>query len=146
MKDGKLKRVFLMGILIGLFVLACDDEDSPTIDDVQLHQSLTTGTWRVTYFFDEKDETTDFDGFVFVFNDNGTAIATKNSTPAYGSWSIEKSSDGTVKLILYFGSVVPLDELDEDWKVLENLSTKITMDNVSNSGTGDIENLTLEKN
>ena len=37
-------------IVVGffLFAIACDDEDSPEVDDVQVQESLVSGTWRVT--------------------------------------------------------------------------------------------------
>lgn len=144
----QLKSVLLKVLVMWMFVFACacDDDDAAAIDNTQVFQSLTTGTWRVTYFFDEKDETSDFDGYVFTFNSNGTATATKNSTPVFGSWSTEKSGSGTVKLILSFGFVIPLDELDEDWKILESSNVRMKLEHVSNSGTGDTETLILEQN
>lgn len=134
-----------MAILI--VAVACDNnDDNPEINDSQVHESLINGTWRVTYYFSSKDETSDFNGYEFTFNVNGLAIATKNSSPVFGSWSTEKSSDGTVELILDLGSTSPLDELLEDWKILESSDVRIKMEHISKSGTGDKETLILEKN
>ena len=36
---------------------------------------LTTGSWFVTYFFDDQDETSDFAGYEFTFNADHTAQA-----------------------------------------------------------------------
>ena len=33
---------------------------------------LTAGTWKVTYFFDDTNETSHFMGYDFTFGDNGS--------------------------------------------------------------------------
>lgn len=138
-------RVIMLCLLLSGGV-ACDDDESQVIDEVQVQESLVDGTWRVTYFFDEKDETSDYAGYVFIFDDNGTVMATKNSTPVFGTWIAGNSISGTVELILGFGLTSPLEELAEDWVILESSDVRIKMQHVSNSGTGDTETLILEKN
>ena len=57
-------------------------------------QALGQGSWKVAYFFDKADETSDFEGYSFLFNDDDVAIATKNSLSVQGSWDTEDSSQG----------------------------------------------------
>lgn len=142
------KPLLWKALVMGIFIvtLACDNTDNPVVDDGQVNESLVSGSWRVTYYFSDQDETGDFNGYSFTFNDNGTATATKNSSPVNGFWSTEKSSNGTVELTLNFGLSSPLDELQEDWKILESSDVRIKLEHVSNGGTGKKETLTLEKN
>jgi len=139
-----LLRVFMLVLLFS--GVACDDEDNPVVDEEQVRESLADGTWRVTYFFDEKDETSDYEGYVFTFGANGTAIVTKNSTPVFGTWIVGNSITGTVELMLGFGLTTPLEELAADWTIVESSNVRMKMQHVSNSGTGDTETLILEKN
>ncbi len=145
--NRQIKPTLVWALLLGLLLsIGCDDDDSPTVDEVQVRESLVDGTWRVTYFYDEKDETSDYEGYVFIFDDNGTTMATKNSTPVFGTWIAGNSINGTVELILGFGLTSPLEELAEDWVIIESSNVRMKMEHVSNSGTGDTETLILEKN
>lgn len=144
--QNKLTLIRVIMLCLLLSGVACDDDDSQVIDEVQVQESLVDGTWRVTYFFDEKDETSDYEGYVFTFGANGTTTVTKNSTPVFGTWIAGKSISGTVELILGFGLTSPLEELAQDWTIIESSDVRLKMQHVSNSGTGDTETLILEKN
>lgn len=146
---GPIKRssVGIMVTCIFLITTAsmCDDSSESVFDGKQIETSLGQGGWHVAYFFDKKDETSDFSGYNFTFNDDGAALATKNTTTVNGSWSTENLSSGGVKLILDFGVTSPLDELNEDWKILEYTDARIKLEHVS-GGSGDTDSLILEKN
>lgn len=145
--QNKLILINVIMLCLLLSGVACDDDDdSQVIDEVQVQESLVDGTWRVTYFFDEKDETSDYEGYVFTFGANGTTTVTKNSTPVFGTWIAGKSISGTVELILGFGLTSALEELAQDWTIIESSDVRMKMQHVSNSGTGDTETLILEKN
>ena len=144
----RLKRPMAMGSLIITLFLALtasmcdDDDDSSGASDVS--NSLKVGTWVITYYFDQVDETSDFAGYEFTFNDDGTAVATVGATSTNGTWSVENSSSGERKLNLDFGTSSPLDELEEDWKILESNSNRIKLENVS-GGSGLTSSLTFER-
>jgi len=121
-----------------------DDDNNEDRRNNAIESTLGQGTWKVAYFFDKTDETTDFEGHTFLFNDNNVAIASKNSLSVQGSWDTENSSDGDTKLYLEFGSNGPLDELNEDWVVVETSSLKVTLEHVS-GGNGDTDTLILER-
>jgi hypothetical protein len=125
----------------------CNDEENEKNDRSSqgLETSLGYGTWRVSYFFDKQDETADFVGYSFQFNDHGIAIATKSSLSVQGSWGTEDSSNGSTKMYLDFGAGEPLEELNEDWKVVGNSGAKVTLEHES-GGNGDTDILILERN
>ena len=123
----------------------CNDDENDDMTNQSLETSLGFGTWRVTYFFDKQDETDDFSGYSFQFNDDGVAIATKSSLSVQGSWNTEDSSDGITKLYIDFGPGEPLEELNEDWKVVGNTGAKVTLEHLS-GGNGDTDILILERN
>ena len=135
-------------VLVAIFSTASmcgDDDENENQDSENVEASLGQGIWRVTYFFDQEDETSDFDGYTFSFKDDNVAIATKNSLSVQGSWNTEDSNQGETKLYLDFGSTSPLEELNEDWVVVEFSSVRITLEHES-GGNGDKDTLMLERN
>ena len=113
------------------------------LDDTALVDALTTGDWYITYYFDDVDETDDFNGYVFNFASDGTATATSSGT-TNGTWSTSAGDDTALELNLNFGTSIPLDELAEDWDVLEVTSEIIRLKDVS-GGDGSEEFLTFER-
>lgn len=95
---------------------------------------LTSGTWYVSYFFDDTDETSNYAGYTFTFNTNGTSLAVRNSVSLNGAWSNYIDS-GDEKLNLSFDGLT-LDELEDDWEVVEFTSTQIRLKDVSGGGGG----------
>lgn len=104
---------------------------------------LTTGVWYVTYFFDDFDETTDFADYEFNFASDGTAGATNTVGTTPGTWTyyVDSSVD---KVDLFFGTASPLDELDEDWEILEATQDIIRLRH--ESGDGSLDYVTYERN
>ena len=120
-----------------------NDFDEDDVDDTALVNVLTDGEWEITYFFDEADETADFNGFVFTFNSDKTAVARRGEQEIQGSW--ETSGDGGVlELDLDFGDGDPLEELDEDWELVEFDGTIIRLTEEGEDSTPD-EFLTFER-
>ena len=113
-------------------------------DDTALVDALTTGDWYVTYFFDDVEETADFQDFVFNFASDMTATATDMSGTTNGSWSTSSGDETDLELNLNFGTAFPLDELAEDWDVLEFTNDIIRLKDVS-GGDGSTDFLTFER-
>lgn len=103
---------------------------------------LTSGSWFVTYFFDDKDETSDFAGYEFTFNTDNTAKAVSSANTVNGTWSLTNSN--TPDLNLFFGNTSPFDELDEDWDIIEATQDIIKLKHVS-GGNGGVDFLTYER-
>lgn len=102
---------------------------------------LASGSWKITYFFDDVDETTNYNSYNFVFNPNGTSIASGNQV-INGTWNAYLDS-GTQKLNILFDGLT-LDEIEDDWNVIEYTSTIIRLKNVS-GGNGGTDYLTFTK-
>ena len=82
---------------------------------------ITTGTWRVSYYWDQKDETSNFSAYYFMFLSNGTFMAHDNSGAVTGTWSISGS-----KLSINFTNPL-LSELNNDWLITEKTTTSIKL-------------------
>lgn len=120
----------------------CDDSPSGGGSST-LSSIIVDGTWYVSYFFDDTDETSDYAGYNFTFNVSGTATAVKNTTTINGSWSNYIDS-GDEKLEFSFDGSI-LDELEDDWEVTEYSATQIRLKDVSGGGSG-TDYLYLTKN
>jgi hypothetical protein len=120
-----MKSLFSLSSLVILISLlaSCNHSD----DDMNtLSNAATAGKWKIAFYFDKKDETSDFSGYTFNFNTDGTATAQKGATTVAGTWSVSGS-----KFILDFGGDPVLDELNDDWLIVEktNSSIKLKDDN-----------------
>ena len=113
------------------------------IDDTELVAALTNGDWYVTYFFDDTDETADFADYVFNYASDGTATAMDSSGTTNGTWSTSAGDETDLELNLNFGTLDPLDELAEDWDVLEVTNDIIRLKDLSGDGSTDF--LTFER-
>lgn len=120
----------------------CDDSPSGGGSST-LSSIIVDGTWYVSYFFDDTDETSDYIGYNFTFNGSGVATAIKNTTTINGTWSNYMDS-GEEKLEFSFDGIT-LDELEDDWEVVEYSTTQIRLKDVS-GGNGGTDYLYLTKN
>ena len=126
----------------------CDEDDDndyneDDVDDTDLVVALLDGEWAITYFFaEEADSTIAFNNHVFTFFDNGIVEATDSSAVIEGAW-ITYGDDGYLELEFNFGEVQPLDQIEEDWYVLEFTADKIRLSD--SQAAGGEEFLTLEK-
>lgn len=143
-----MKATFLLLMLsIGLFSCKKDDDsNNTTITTVNLSATATTGTWRVTYYYDDnQDETSNYAGYAFTFAGGNVVTATKAGSPTVtGTWATG-TDNSKVKLILSFATPATFNELSDDWHVTSRTDTKIVMTHVS-GGNGGTDFLTFEKN
>ncbi|MBX2828258.1 MAG: hypothetical protein KTR22_08850 [Flavobacteriaceae bacterium] len=140
--DGEHKFDLRLGDDRLVFESDCNDGgDDP--DDGALVEALTTGDWYVTYFFDDEDETADFADNVFDFNLDGTATADDGTQVTDGIWDTSVGDETDLELNLNFGTSIPLDELADDWDVLEATMDIIRLKDISGDGSEDF--LTFER-
>lgn len=121
----------------------CDDDSNGGNNNTTLTEIFTSGTWYISYFFDDVDETNYFNGYNFTFNSNGSSLAFKNSNTINGTWNIYNDS-GTEKIVFNFDGSL-LDEIEEDWRIIEYTSTLIKLKHIS-GGNGGTDYLTFTKN
>tara|TARA_R110000850_G_scaffold270349_1_gene403341 strand:- start:17 stop:487 length:471 start_codon:yes stop_codon:yes gene_type:complete len=151
-----LKAVLIIFIYTGL-AMSCDKDD----DNTQQQQSTTisqtintaqSGSWKITYFFDsDHEETSNFTGYVFTFNENGALVAVKGSTTVTGTWSVTDSNssddDGgsnDTDFNIFFASPADFEDLSDDWDIISVSNSKIELTDVS-GGNGGTDFLTFEK-
>jgi len=144
MKFTRLIFLFLLA------VVACDDKSSDSKNQDQITNAVTSGTWRITYYYDtDKEETANYNGYNFTFGT--TALTASNNTNTYtGTWSISdsNSNDDTIDDLNFniaFTTPPAFEELTDDWDILESTATKIRLVDVS-GGNGGTDYLTFEKN
>ena len=123
---------------------SCEKDDNPNSGSTNITNIINQGNWRITLYNDSgTDELYHFTGYTFTFS-NGTITAVRNTTTVTGTYST-LFDDSKNKLLLNFGSTVPFDELNDDWHIIEETSTKIRLQDVS-GGSGGTDLLTFEKN
>lgn len=138
----KFKNIKIASILVLVLILfsSCKKDDSTNVTDI-----IKNGSWKITLFQEDGSaKTSNFTGYSFVFNNNNSITATKNSQSVNGTWS-SGNDDSSPNLILNFGSTVPFDEINEDWEILEKTSSIIKLKHIS-GGDGSIDYLNFEKN
>ena len=100
------------------------------------------------------DETDDFTGYEFTFNEDGTLSATNGTSTIEGSWSVTSDDDSSddspdepfddIDFNIFFASPDNFNELTEDWEIVSRSGTQIELIHIS-GGDGSIDNLTLVK-
>ena len=118
-----------------------DNGDNENGNNGTLATILTDGLWVVgSYTEDADDQTSNYNGYTFNFNSDGTAVA-DNGTVTNGTWA-PQNSDG--ELVLNFGNTAPLDEFDDTWDVISATDTRVELRDVS-GGNGGTDTLILNK-
>ena len=154
-----MKKLTLLPFLSLIFMLnmasTCsgDDDNSSSADATPVINTVTSGTWRVTYYFDtDTDETNHFTGYNFTFGGSNVLTATNGTNTYTGSWSVinDDSSDddnpsGDLDFNILFSSPANFADLSDDWDILSRTATKIELIDVS-GGNGRTDYLTFEKN
>ena len=156
MKMKHFKNLFFSALVI--FMVACDnDDDTVTTGDFDntdvtaLRDSAIDGTWRITQFIDDgRDETSDFDGFTFTFNADGSVVAENGTLSFTGSWFIELDDSSLdddddsdeLEFNVSFSLSNDFDELSEDWYVIEYSSNSIRLLDDDDDGEDDFLTLT----
>lgn len=113
---------FCLLIVAAIALYGCEDSvnSNTPVEDV-----VVDGTWYVTYFWDKtKDETSDFAGYSFRFLDDGTLEAEKAGTIRKGTWQVSQSSN---KFIINMNHPKPLEEIDDDWLIIEKSATQLKL-------------------
>ncbi len=139
-----LKINLITSLLLLVTVFSCKKEDNSANNNTQISNNIVQGSWRMTlYNEDGNDELHHFTGYTFTFN-NGTATAVKSGTTVTGTYSLIVD-DSKNKILFDFGAVVPFNDLNDDWQVLESTAAVFRLQHVS-GGNGGTDLLTFEKN
>jgi hypothetical protein len=137
-----MKKTIYTVLMATLVLAACKRDSALTPENAE--RILEQGTWRITLFMEEgNNETSDFNGYAFTFNEDGSVDAIGSGGAVEGTWSTEKD-DGDLKLYLNFTDPL-LSEIADDWHILSQSDAKLEMEDVS-GGDGGTDELVLEKN
>lgn len=143
-----MKKTILLLSFFSVLLSSCqnmDDNSSSAINTTTVSNTVSTGSWRVTYYWDtDHEETSSFSGYSFVFGSSNVLTATKNGTTVTGTWSTILD-DSLTKLVLNFSDPADFVEISDDWHVVERTATKIRLQDVS-GGNGGTDYLTFERN
>ena len=153
---------FVTGLLlINLTIISCGDDDdqgnntnAAVIEAIEA--DMSTGTWIVTLYNDSgMDETSDYNGFTFSFNSDGSLVATNGSETYNGTWSVTDDDDSgdddssgseeDIDFNIAFSSPEILAEFTDDWDIESRSASMIALFDVS-GGDGTTDRLTFEKN
>ena len=129
-----------------------DDNNNSSSDPRPVINTVTSGTWRVTYYFDtDSNETSDFAGYNFTFGSSNVLTATNGTNTYTGSWSVtnddsdDDNPSSDLDFNILFASPANFADLSDDWDIVSRTATKIELIDVS-GGNGGTDYLTFEKN
>ena len=141
-------RKILILLTIAVFASCSSDDDSGdanTNEFEQIETTLPQGEWEVSKLINgQSDHTTDFESFVFTFNEDGTVVAQNDLFTENGTWAYDNSSSSEEELVLQFGQMTPFDRLNDDWEIVSVTNSKVELSDIS-GGNGDLELLTFTK-
>ena len=135
-----------------------DDMDNPSNNQLimEVENIAKSGSWRISSYVDSGiDETNDFNGYTFTFNNDGSLMATKGTDSFMGVWSVTDSSnsqddsnsndDLDFNISFSVSSTNILDELIDDWDIVSHNDNTISLIDVS-GGNGGTDTLVFTKN
>jgi hypothetical protein len=154
------KSIFLA--MIALILGACETDDSANNDDQMTAQEIeeantiaNSGVWIITNYNDDgQDETSDFNGYIFTFDNAGVLRATNGTTTLTGAWSVTEDSSNSsdddnddIDFNIFFpvSDDHDFDDLSDDWDIVSIDATSINLIDVS-GGNGGTDRLTFMKN
>ncbi|GAB4493737.1 MAG: hypothetical protein OHK0019_18320 [Saprospiraceae bacterium] len=141
MKSAKIAFAAL-SLLLSVAFVSCQKNDDNSFGG---NNNVTPGQWKITYFFDKKDETGNYLGYTFEFGSDGSLSATNGSQTWSGSWQTG-IDDSANKFLIDFTGTVPsaLAELEEDWRIISMSDTFMHFEHTS-GGNGDTDVLKFNK-
>jgi hypothetical protein len=149
----KLRMMFMAIALLSMgLIISCSKDDETKVEEKitaadmsEIKATVESGDWRITNYSDaDNDETTNYVGYSFTFNSDGTLGATNGNTSVSGAWSMTTSDVDELDFNIFFTSPVIFEELADDWEIVKYSSAKIELKDVS-GGDGTIDYLTFEK-
>lgn len=135
------KTLFTIAAVAVILFAGCSKDDNSTSS---VTKKIGGTTWFVSYYWDkDKDETYKFQDYTFEFKSGSVAEALKSGTVQTGTWVYDTSDDSHDHFIINFPVVSPLDDLNDDWHVVQITDSQIELKD--ESGSGGTEYLTLKK-
>jgi len=152
--NARIKFVGLLCFICLFALVSCkkeEDSNPGNLSPSQLEAYVEDGAWSITKFIDSgTDETNDFAGYAFSFNNNGVVIANNGTNSFFGNWIIfdsnsDDDSEDDLNFNITFNLPNDFEDLSDDWDFVSYSATKIELIDES-GGNGDADYLTFEKN
>ena len=153
-------EIFMLTVIFSMLCMACDQKDDNDVQTSmsaqQIRSIVESSNWQVTYFYDtDHEETSNFSGYSFSFNEDGTLVAVNGNTTVTGTWSINDNSgsssddDGNSStndndLNIFFASPEEFEDLTDDWDIISISNDQIELIDVS-GGNGGTDYLTFSR-
>lgn len=119
-----------------------DNDDNNTPISANFLATVQSGTWKVSYFFDDANQTANYTAYNFTFNANGSIAVVSGTANFSGQW-LAYVDDNEDTFEIDFPSA-QLEELSDDWEIIDFSETQIRLKDVS-SGNGETDFLTFTK-
>ena len=114
-----MKQLFILAICTSFLFASCER----TSDDIVTPAGgSVSGNWKVAYYWDKKNETSNFAGWSFRFLAGGKAEAVKGTTTVTGTWL--KTS---TKFTINFSTDALLSDLSSEWLIVEYTDSSIKL-------------------
>ena len=135
----------VFSLLLSTAFVSCTTNDDNSSGGNNNNVTPATGQWKVSYFFDKKDETSNYTGYAFEFGADGSLTASNGSQTWAGTWQtgIDDSAD---KFLIDFTGALPsaLVELEEDWRIITIEDNFMHFEHTS-GGNGDTDVVKFER-
>jgi hypothetical protein len=102
---------------------AIDYYPENNIRPLDFTQTITVGSWKLSYFFGDSDASANYNGYEFVFKNDNSVVATKDGLSETGQWEI-KTEYNVKKFKINFSSGL-LNKLNYNWQLFEFNNSKI---------------------
>lgn len=130
--NRKMKKLWILWVGIFLAAACTNTSDDPIPSAQQTATILATGSWKVSYYYDNnRDETSDFSSYRFTFDASGNFTAMAGQTRFSGTWRRFRD-DGRERLELVISGNDDMDEISDDWVILTIDDRKIELRDDSN--------------
>lgn len=125
-----MKTRFILAVCSIGILLSCQKREMRSLE-----RDMEKGEWKIVLYYENGlNETGHFNNYIFNFNDDNKIVAEDGENIIEGSFNVHKDDD-RLKFELYFP--VPLDELSEDWHVVEHSSSRLELFDEGGGGTTD---------
>ena len=128
------KHTYILLFVSFLAFTSCSkDNEAPSTKSI-IHQ----GKWKIVLFNDNGAvETSNYSGYEFTFNTNGSVSAVKNGSTVTGNWNAG-TDESLNKLTLNFPLLSPLTELNEQWTFLEKSYSVFKLEHINSEGQTEV--------
>ena len=110
-------KFLFVSILLSFTLFSCNKSATAII---------TNGTWFVSMYMDDnKDETSDFTGYVFDFKSSGSlSVTTGSGATVFGTWNYDNNA---LKYNIFISGTGALDKIKGGWVIISKSKTLLQL-------------------